>query len=135
MQEGSAGTANPRGYLNGAGVREGVAERGLLGRVKGEVTGAISNHSGKVEMADNGTMSLDEIGELSLARQAQLLRVLPYGDLHRVVDERILRVDVRVRAETDGDLCREVAEGLLRAGLHHGLSLGPLEAPALCQRR
>ncbi len=79
--------------------------------MKGAFTGAISNRSGKFEMADNGTLFLDEIGELSLALQAKLLRVLQYGDIQRVGDDRSLRVDVRVLAATNRDLRQEVVEG------------------------
>ncbi|MGS8708672.1 sigma 54-interacting transcriptional regulator, partial [Salmonella enterica subsp. enterica serovar Infantis] len=74
-------------------------------------TGAISNRSGKFEMADNVTRVLDEIGELSLALQAQLLRVLQYGDSQRVGDDRSLRVAVRVLAASNRDLREEVLAG------------------------
>ncbi|MBZ4240872.1 sigma 54-interacting transcriptional regulator, partial [Mycobacterium tuberculosis] len=82
--------ANPLVYLNCAALPESVAESELFGHVKGAFTGAISNRSGKFEMADNGTLFLDEIGELSLALQAKLLRVLQYGDIQRVGDDRSL---------------------------------------------
>ena len=98
---GSPRAANPLVYLNCAALPESVAESELFGHVKGAFTGAISNRSGKFEMADNGTLFLDEIGELSLALQAKLLRVLQYGDIQRVGDDRSLRVDVRVLAATN----------------------------------
>ena len=101
----------PPVYLNCAALPETVAESELFGRVKGAFTGAISNRSGKFEMADNGTLFLDEIGELSLALQAKLLRVLQYGDIQRVGDDRSLRVDVRVLAATNRDLREEVLAG------------------------
>ena len=98
IHEGSPRAVNPLVYLNCAALPETVAESELFGHVKGAFTGAISNRSGKFEMADNGTLFLDEIGELSLALQAKLLRVLQYGDIQRVGDDRSLRVDVRVLA-------------------------------------
>lgn len=76
-------------------------------------------------MADNGTLFLDEIGELSLALQAKLLRVLQYGDIQRVGDDRSLRVDVRVLAATNRDLREEVLAGNFRADLFHRLSVFP----------
>lgn len=121
-------------YLNCAALPESVAESELFGHVKGAFTGAISNRSGKFEMADNGTLFLDEIGELSLALQAKLLRVLQYGDIQRVGDDRSLRVDVRVLAATNRDLRQEVVEGRFRADLYHRLSVFPLSVPPLRER-
>ena len=85
-------------------------------------------------MADNGTLFLDEIGELSLALQAKLLRVLQYGDIQRVGDDRSLRVNVRILAATNRDLREEVLEGRFRADLFHRLSVFPLFVPPLKER-
>ncbi len=134
VHQGSPRAANPLVYLNCAALPESVAESELFGHVKGAFTGAISNRSGKFEMADNGTLFLDEIGELSLALQAKLLRVLQYGDIQRVGDDRSLRVDVRVLAATNRDLRQEVVEGRFRADLYHRLSVFPLSVPALRER-
>ena len=134
IHEGSARAANPLVYLNCAALPESVAESELFGHVKGAFTGAISNRSGKFEMADHGTLFLDEIGELSLPLQAKLLRVLQYGDIQRVGDDRSLRVDVRVLAATNRSLQEEVVEGRFRADLYHRLSVFPLVVPALRER-
>lgn len=129
IHEASPRAANPLVYLNCAALPESVAESELFGHVKGAFTGAISNRSGKFEMADNGTLFLDEIGELSLSLQAKLLRVLQYGDIQRVGDDRSLRVNVRVLAATNRDLREAVLNGNFRADLFHRLSVFPLTVP------
>ncbi|ELC8011883.1 nitric oxide reductase transcriptional regulator NorR [Escherichia coli] len=134
IHEASTRAVNPLVYLNCAALPESVAESELFGHVKGAFTGAISNRSGKFEMADNGTLFLDEIGELSLALQAKLLRVLQYGDIQRVGDDRSLRVDVRVLSATNRDLREEVLAGRFRADLFHRLSVFPLSVPPLRER-
>ncbi|WP_417642944.1 nitric oxide reductase transcriptional regulator NorR [Enterobacter kobei] len=134
IHSGSPRAVNALVYLNCAALPESVAESELFGHVKGAFTGAISNRSGKFEMADNGTLFLDEIGELSLALQAKLLRVLQYGDIQRVGDDRSLRVDVRVLAATNRDLREEVLAGRFRADLFHRLSVFPLFVPPLRER-
>ncbi|MEY0267558.1 nitric oxide reductase transcriptional regulator NorR [Morganella morganii] len=134
IHELSARRDHPLVYLNCAALPETVAESELFGHVKGAFTGAISNRSGKFEMADKGTLFLDEIGELSPALQAKLLRVLQYGDIQRVGDDRPLRVNVRVLAATNRDLRAEVAAGHFRADLFHRLSIFPLQVPPLRER-
>ncbi|ENU1226673.1 MULTISPECIES: nitric oxide reductase transcriptional regulator NorR [Providencia] len=134
IHEKSLRAKHPLIYLNCAALPESVAESELFGHVKGAFTGAISHRSGKFEMADNGTLFLDEIGELSLALQAKLLRVLQYGDIQRVGDDRSLRVNVRVLAATNRDLREEVLEGRFRADLFHRLSVFPLFVPPLKER-
>lgn len=134
IHEASPRAVNPLVYLNCAALPESVAESELFGHVKGAFTGAISNRSGKFEMADNGTLFLDEIGELSLSLQAKLLRVLQYGDIQRVGDDRSHRVDVRVLAATNRDLREAVLAGEFRADLFHRLSVFPLTVPPLRER-
>ena len=129
IHEASPRAVNPLVYLNCAALPESVAESELFGHVKGAFTGAISNRSGKFEMADNGTLFLDEIGELSLSLQAKLLR-----DIQRVGDDRSHRVDVRVLAATNRDLREAVLAGQFRADLFHRLSVFPLTVPPLRER-
>ena len=124
----------PLVYLNCAALAESVAESELFGHVKGAFTGAISHRSGKFEVADKGTLFLDEIGELPLNLQAKLLRVLQYGDLQKVGDDRSLKVDVRIIAATNKDLKSEVLAGRFRADLYHRLSVFPVVVPPLRER-
>ncbi|MCZ4338987.1 nitric oxide reductase transcriptional regulator NorR [Shewanella colwelliana] len=121
-------------YLNCAALPESVAESELFGHVKGAFTGAISHRSGKFEMADKGSLFLDEIGELPLTLQSKLLRVLQYGDLQKIGDDRSLKVDVRIIAATNKNLKNEVLAGRFRADLYHRLSVFPLLAPPLRER-
>ena len=127
-------SSQPLVYLNCAALAESVAESELFGHVKGAFTGAISHRSGKFEMADKGTLFLDEIGELPLNLQAKLLRVLQYGDLQKVGDDRSLKVDVRIIAATNKDLKSEVLAGRFRADLYHRLSVFPVMVPPLRER-
>ncbi|MDE1186323.1 MAG: nitric oxide reductase transcriptional regulator NorR [Pantoea sp.] len=126
--------ANELIYLNCAALPETVAESELFGHVKGAFTGAVHKRAGKFELADNGTLFLDEIGELPLALQAKLLRVLQYGDLQRVGEDRALKVNVRIIAATNKDLKQAVIDGTFRADLYHRLSVFPLYVPALRDR-
>ncbi|MDH1169602.1 nitric oxide reductase transcriptional regulator NorR [Pantoea agglomerans] len=130
----SARAAKPLIYLNCAALPEAVAESELFGHVKGAFTGAIHDRPGKFELADKGTLFLDEIGELPLSLQAKLLRVLQYGDLQRVGEDKALTVDVRIIAATNLDMRQAVTEGKFRADLYHRLSVFPLFVPALRER-
>lgn len=134
VHQASTRAAKPLVYLNCAALPESVAESELFGHVKGAFTGAISHRSGKFETADKGTLFLDEIGELPLGLQAKLLRVLQYGDVQRIGDDRSLKVDVRIIAATNKDLKQEVLAGRFRADLYHRLSVFPLHVPTLRER-
>ena len=127
--------ARPLIYLNCAALPETVAESELFGHVKGAFTGAIHDRPGKFELADKGTLFLDEIGELPLSLQAKLLRVLQYGDLQRVGEDKALTVNVRIIAATNMDMRKAVLDGRFRADLFHRLSVFPLYVPSLNERR
>lgn len=124
----------PQVYLNCAALPESIAESELFGHVKGAFTGAIGNRKGKFETADSGTLFLDEIGELPLSMQAKLLRVLQYGEIQRIGDDRVHTVNVRIIAATNKILKDEVIKGRFRADLFHRLSVFPIEVPPLRER-
>ncbi len=121
--------------VNCAALPEAMAESELFGHVRGAFTGAAGERAGKFEIADGGSLLLDEIGELPLAVQAKLLRVLQEGEVQRPGSDRPHRVDVRVIAATNRDLTREVARGRFRADLFHRLAVFPLHVPAVRDRR
>jgi len=121
-------------YINCAALPESVAESELFGHVRGAFTGAIDNRAGKFEVADCGTLFLDEVGELPLSIQAKLLRALQTGEIQRVGTDQVLRVDVRIIAATNRDLDAEVGAGRFRPDLFHRLSVYPIHVPALRDR-
>ncbi|AGS25469.1 nif-specific transcriptional activator NifA [Rhizobium etli] len=120
--------------LNCAALPEGVLESELFGHEKGAFTGAISQRAGRFELANGGTLLLDEIGEISPAFQAKLLRVLQEGELERVGGTKTLKVDVRLICATNKDLEAAVSNGEFRADLYYRISVVPIVLPPLRER-
>lgn len=130
----SSRASEPMIYVNCAALPESLAESELFGHIKGAFSGATDNRMGKFELANEGTLFLDEVGELPLAVQSKLLRALQNGEIQRIGSDKHLNVDVRLIAATNRDLKKEVAEGRFRPDLYHRLSVYPLVIPPLRER-
>ena len=128
-------SAMPYIEVNCAAIPSELIESELFGHEKGAFTSAIKQHKGKFEQADGGTLFLDEIGDMSLAAQAKVLRVLQEKKLSRVGSDKDIEVDVRVIAATNKDLKAEIEKGNFREDLYHRLSVIVLHVPSLDERK
>ena len=128
---------NDRSFIrvNCGALAEGILESELFGHIKGAFTGAIANKIGRFELADEGTIFLDEIGDLSPSTQVKLLRVLQEEEFERVGESRRMKVDVRVIAATHKDLSRSVQSGEFRQDLYYRLKVMPITLPPLRERK
>jgi DNA-binding NtrC family response regulator len=130
----SARANKPFKVMNCAAIPESLLEAELFGHTRGAFTGAVQSRTGRIEAAHGGTLFLDEIGEMPLALQAKMLRFLESGELQRVGDNEVLRVDVRVVAASHRPLKQRAAEGTFRLDLYHRLAVFPVAVPALRER-
>jgi DNA-binding NtrC family response regulator len=121
--------------INCSAIPETLLEAELFGHVRGAFSGAVATRQGRFEQAHKGTLFLDEVGTMSPALQAKLLRVLQEREFERVGDSHTIKVDVRVLAATHSDLARMVAEGSFRQDLYYRLNVIPVTLPALRDRR
>lgn len=135
LHERSPRTGGPFVTLNCAAVPAELIESELFGHEKGSFTGAGARHLGKFEQAQHGTIFLDEIGDMPLAMQAKLLRVLEEGEVERIGGDRPIAVDVRVIVATHHDLEKLVRDGKFRQDLFHRVFVFPLRLPPLRERR
>ncbi len=135
LHDRSPRAAGPFITLNCAAVPAELIESELFGHEKGSFTGASGRHIGKFEQADGGTIFLDEIGDMPLAMQAKLLRVLEEGEVERIGGDKAIAVNARVIVATHRNLEAEVKEGKFRQDLFHRIYVFPLILPALRERR
>ena len=135
LHQKSSRSSMPYIEVNCAAIPSELIESELFGHEKGSFTSAIKQHKGKFEQADGGTLFLDEIGDMSLAAQAKVLRVLQEKKLSRVGSDKDITVDVRVVAATNKNLKEEIARGTFREDLYHRLSVIVINVPTLDQRK
>ena len=126
---------NPLIEVNCAAIPGELIESELFGHVKGSFTGAIKDKTGKFEAANNGTIFLDEVGDMSLSAQAKVLRVLQDNCIQKVGGGKDIKIDVRVIAATNKDLKKEIEKGKFREDLFHRLAVIIIDVPSLKERR
>ncbi len=134
IHDGSPRSKGPFAVVNCATLSENLLESELFGHVRGAFTGAVKDKMGRLQVADTGTVFLDEIGEVSPNLQTKLLRFLQEREFERVGDTKTVRVDVRIIAATNKDLEKEVKEGRFREDLYFRLNVIDLHMPSLRQR-
>jgi len=135
LHQQSTRAAGPFIEVNCAAIPGELIESELFGHLKGSFTGAVADRAGKFEQAHTGTIFLDEIGDMSLAAQAKVLRVLEDGVVTRIGGSKQEKVDVRVLAATNKNLETEIAEGRFREDLFYRLNVLPIHIPPLRERR
>lgn len=135
LHQKSLRSALPYIEVNCAAIPSELIESELFGHEKGSFTSAVKQHKGKFEQADGGTLFLDEIGDMSLAAQAKVLRVLQEKKLSRVGSDKDIEVNVRVLAATNKDLRKEIEDGNFREDLYHRLSVIVINVPSLDERK
>lgn len=135
LHEKSERSSFPLIEVNCAAIPSELIESELFGHVKGAFTSAVKDRAGKFEAANGGTIFLDEIGDMSLAAQAKVLRALQENLVQRVGADKDIKVDVRVVAATNKDLKKEILEGRFREDLYHRLAVILIKVPALNDRR
>lgn len=135
LHEKSSRSDMPFVEVNCAAIPGELIESELFGHEKGAFTSAVKQHKGKFEQADGGTLFLDEIGDMSLAAQAKVLRVLQENKLSRVGSDKDINVKVRVIAATNKNLTEEIEKGTFREDLFHRLSVIVIHVPPLCDRK
>jgi two-component system response regulator AtoC len=121
--------------INCGALPEGLLESELFGFERGAFTGAVEAKAGKIELADGGTLLLDEVGEMSPKSQVEFLRVLQEKEFQRLGGDKVIRVDVRIIASTNKDLMEEVKAGRFRQDLYYRLAVVPIHLPPLRERR
>ncbi|WDE05152.1 sigma-54-dependent Fis family transcriptional regulator [Thalassomonas viridans] len=135
LHDNSPRSSGPFVAFNCAAIPETMIESMLFGHSKGAYTGAVASQAGKFELANGGTLMLDEISEMPLPLQAKLLRVLQEREVERLGSNQKIKLDIRIIAATNKNLSQQVAQGLFREDLYYRLDVLPLSWPALRERR